>query len=152
MSRDRDADARDAAAVARDDLATSLDADGLSLAVLQVRPRCAWYSGSGPSRTIRPPIVGARGSGKSSVLSRLCRQLPDDHVAIRVPVVGMDDPSDPSVLGSVALGAALDVARVPPQSPRPGGGPVVAAAPRCIALATAAIPSAILRTACEEGE
>lgn len=56
-------------------------------------------------------IVGARGSGKSSVLAWLCRQLPDDHVAIRVPVVGMDDPSDPAVLGSVALGAALEAAR-----------------------------------------
>jgi hypothetical protein len=41
----------------------------------------------------------------------LCRQLPDDHVAIRVPVVGMDDPSDPAVLGSVALGAALEAAK-----------------------------------------
>ena len=56
-------------------------------------------------------IVGARGGGKSSVLAWLCRQLPDDHVAIRVPVVGMDDPSDPAVLGSVALGAALEAAR-----------------------------------------
>lgn len=56
-------------------------------------------------------IVGARVSGKSSVLAWLCRQLPDDHVAIRVPVVGMDDPSDPAVLGSVALGAALEAAR-----------------------------------------
>jgi hypothetical protein len=56
-------------------------------------------------------IIGARGGGKSSVLAWVCRQLPDDHVAIRVPVVGMDDPSDPAVLGSVALGAALEAAR-----------------------------------------
>jgi hypothetical protein len=56
-------------------------------------------------------IIGARGGGKSSVLAWVCRQLPDDHVAIRVPVVGMNDPSDPAVLGSVALGAALEAAR-----------------------------------------
>jgi len=56
-------------------------------------------------------IVGARGGGKSSALAWVCRQLPEDHVAIRVPVVGMDDPSDPAVLGSVALGAALEAAR-----------------------------------------
>ncbi len=74
------------------------------------------YSVEGPMLdTVRArssaAIVGARGSGKSSVLAWLCRQLPDDHVAIRVPVVGMDDPSDPAVLGSVALGAALEAAR-----------------------------------------
>jgi len=57
-------------------------------------------------------IVGARGGGKSSVLAWVCRQLPEDHVAIRVPVVGMDDPSDPAVFASVALGAALEAARV----------------------------------------
>ena len=57
-------------------------------------------------------VTGARGSGKSSVLAWVCRNLPDDHIPIRVPVVGMDDPSDPSVLGSVALGAALEAARV----------------------------------------
>ena len=56
-------------------------------------------------------IIGARGGGKSSVLAWVCRQLPADHVAIRVPVVGMSDPSDPAVLGSVALGAALEAAR-----------------------------------------
>lgn len=56
-------------------------------------------------------VIGARGGGKSSVLAWVCRQLPDDHIAIRVPVVGMDDPSDPAVLGSVALGAALEAAR-----------------------------------------
>lgn len=56
-------------------------------------------------------IIGARGGGKSSALAWVCRQLPDDHVAIRVPVVGMNDPSDPAVLGSVALGAALEAAR-----------------------------------------
>jgi hypothetical protein len=56
-------------------------------------------------------VTGVRGGGKSSVLAWLCRQLPEDHVAIRVPVVGMDDPSDPAVLGSVALGAALEAAR-----------------------------------------
>jgi len=57
-------------------------------------------------------VTGARGGGKSSVLAWVCRNLPDDHIPIRVPVVGMDDPSDPSVLGSVALGAALEAARV----------------------------------------
>jgi hypothetical protein len=56
-------------------------------------------------------VVGVRGGGKSSVLAWLCRHLPDDHIPIRVPVVGMDDPSDPAVLGSVALGAALDATR-----------------------------------------
>jgi hypothetical protein len=57
-------------------------------------------------------VLGGRGAGKSSVLAWLCRHLPDDHIPIRVPVVGMEDPSDPSVLGSVALGAALEAARV----------------------------------------
>jgi len=56
-------------------------------------------------------VVGVRGGGKSSVLAWLCRHLPADRIPIRVPVVGMDDPSDPAVLGSVALGAALDAAR-----------------------------------------
>src|SRR3712207_5613696 len=56
-------------------------------------------------------VVGVRGGGKSSVLAWLCRNLPDDHIPIRVPIVGMDDPSDPAVLSSVALGAALEAAR-----------------------------------------
>lgn len=56
-------------------------------------------------------VIGARGGGKSSVLAWMCRNLPADHIPIRVPVVGMDDPSDPAVLGSVALGAALEAAR-----------------------------------------
>lgn len=56
-------------------------------------------------------VTGAPGGGKSSVLAWACRNLPADHLPIRVPVVGMDDPSDPAVLGSVALGAALEAAR-----------------------------------------
>jgi hypothetical protein len=57
-------------------------------------------------------VVGVRGGGKSSVLAWLCRKLPDDRIPIRVPIVGMEDPSDPAVLGGVALGAALEAARV----------------------------------------
>jgi ABC-type transport system involved in cytochrome bd biosynthesis fused ATPase/permease subunit len=40
-------------------------------------------------------VIGVRGGGKSSVLAWLCRNLPADHIPIRVPLVGMDDPSDP---------------------------------------------------------
>lgn len=55
-------------------------------------------------------VTGPRGGGKSSVLAWLCAELPDDHIPIRVPVVGMNDPSDRAVMGSVALAAALEAA------------------------------------------
>jgi hypothetical protein len=53
-------------------------------------------------------VLGPRGGGKSSLISYVCAQLPDTHVALRVPVTGADDPTDVSTLAAVALSQALD--------------------------------------------
>ncbi len=53
-------------------------------------------------------IVGPRGGGKSSLIAYVCSHLPDDLVALRVPVSGADDPTSVSVIGAVALSQALN--------------------------------------------
>ncbi|MGO8721738.1 MAG: hypothetical protein ACLQRM_03200 [Acidimicrobiales bacterium] len=53
-------------------------------------------------------VLGLRGAGKSSLIAYVCAQLPDTHVALRVPVTGADDPTDVSTLAAVALSQALD--------------------------------------------
>jgi hypothetical protein len=53
-------------------------------------------------------ILGPRGGGKSSLIARVCGDLPDSHVALRVPVSGADRPESVSVMGAVALGQALN--------------------------------------------
>jgi energy-coupling factor transporter ATP-binding protein EcfA2 len=52
-------------------------------------------------------ICGPRGCGKSSLIANLCAELPDTHIALRVPVIGADDPTSVSVMGAVALSQAL---------------------------------------------
>jgi hypothetical protein len=56
-------------------------------------------------------VTGIPGAGKSSVLAWLCGQLPETHLPIRVPVVGVEDPSDASVFTSVVLVSALHAAQ-----------------------------------------
>lgn len=53
-------------------------------------------------------VVGPRGAGKSSLIAHVCSNLPDTHVALRVPVTGADDPTSISVVAAVALSQALD--------------------------------------------
>ena len=36
-------------------------------------------------------VVGPRGSGKSSLIAGVCAALPDSHVALRAPVVALED-------------------------------------------------------------
>jgi energy-coupling factor transporter ATP-binding protein EcfA2 len=59
-------------------------------------------------------IIGPRGSGKSSLIAHVCRELPKSHLALRVPVSGADDPTSVSTVGAVTLSQALsdiDMAR-----------------------------------------
>lgn len=53
-------------------------------------------------------VIGPRGGGKSSLIAQVCAELPDSHVALRVPVTGADDPTDVSVVAAVALAQALN--------------------------------------------
>lgn len=52
-------------------------------------------------------VRGPRGGGKSSLIAYVCRELPDTHMALRVPVIGADDPTSVNVMGTVALAQAL---------------------------------------------
>lgn len=59
-------------------------------------------------------VVGPRGGGKSSLIAAVCTCLPNEFVALRVPVTGADDPASVSVMAAVALSQALadiDMAR-----------------------------------------
>ena len=53
-------------------------------------------------------IVGSRGSGKSSLIAHVCKELPDSHLALRVPVSGADDPTSVSTICAVTLSQALN--------------------------------------------
>lgn len=56
---------------------------------------------------VRVSVTGVRGAGKTSLIAACCQRLPQHVIALRAPVVTMDDPGDPSVVADVALGAAL---------------------------------------------
>ena len=53
-------------------------------------------------------ITGPVGAGKSSLIAYVCSHLPDSHLALRVPVVGADDPTSTSLMAAVALSQALN--------------------------------------------
>ena len=53
-------------------------------------------------------IVGPRGGGKSSLIAHVCKELPDSHLALRVPVSGADDPTSVSIVCAVTLSQALN--------------------------------------------
>jgi len=53
-------------------------------------------------------VRGGVGTGKSSLIAALCRALPPTHVALRVPVVGADDPTSVSVVAALTLSTALN--------------------------------------------
>lgn len=53
-------------------------------------------------------VIGDRGAGKSSLIAHVCAQLPDTHLALRIPVTGADDPTSVSVMAAVALSQALE--------------------------------------------
>lgn len=57
-------------------------------------------------------IIGGIGAGKSSMIADICAQLPDTHVALRVPVVGIDDPTSTSETAALALSCALDAIKL----------------------------------------
>lgn len=52
-------------------------------------------------------IVGSTGAGKSSLIAKTCANLPANHVALRVPVVGVNDPTDVHVVAAMTLATAL---------------------------------------------
>jgi hypothetical protein len=52
-------------------------------------------------------VVGPVGVGKSSLIAFVCANLPESHVAFRLPVTGADDPTSVSDMASLALGMAL---------------------------------------------
>lgn len=59
------------------------------------------------SEPICAAVIGPVGAGKSSLIADVCRQLPDTHVALRVPVVGVDDPTSTSQMAAMTLSTAL---------------------------------------------
>ena len=52
-------------------------------------------------------VLGPSGAGKSSLIAWVCSELPDSHVALRVPVAGTDDPGDVSAVAKLTLSVAL---------------------------------------------
>lgn len=55
-------------------------------------------------------VAGPRGGGKTSLIAHCCEELPEHLVALRVPVIGMDDPGDPATVASTMITAALQAA------------------------------------------
>ena len=53
-------------------------------------------------------VVGPRGGGKSSLIAAVCARLPATHVALRAPVVALEDPSDVSAFAAMTLSKALE--------------------------------------------
>lgn len=53
-------------------------------------------------------VIGASGTGKSSVIAWLCSQLPASHVALRIPVTGVEDPGSVGEVARLALSITLD--------------------------------------------
>lgn len=56
-------------------------------------------------------VVGPVGGGKSSLIADVCAHLPATHVALRVPIVGVDDPTDTSAVAAMALATALQAVK-----------------------------------------
>lgn len=54
-------------------------------------------------------IVGASGAGKSSLVAWVSARLPTTHVAIRIPVSALADPTDTGEVLKLCLGTVLDV-------------------------------------------
>jgi len=52
-------------------------------------------------------VRGPVGAGKSSLIAAVCDGLPDTHLALRVPIVGADDPTSVNVLAALTLSGAL---------------------------------------------
>jgi CDC6/ORC-like protein len=52
-------------------------------------------------------ILGPVGAGKSSLIAHVCDSLPESRVALRVPVVGVDDPASVSAVAAMTLSTAL---------------------------------------------
>ena len=53
-------------------------------------------------------VIGQSGAGKSSVIAWLCNQLPASHVALRIPVTGVEDPGSVGEVARLALSITLD--------------------------------------------
>jgi len=60
-------------------------------------------------------VRGPVGGGKSSLIAAVCAGLPETHVALRVPIVGADDPTSVSVLAALTLAAALAALELEPR-------------------------------------
>ena len=53
-------------------------------------------------------VIGSSGTGKSSVIAWLSRQLPLTHFALRIPVTGVTDPGNVGEIARLALSICLD--------------------------------------------
>lgn len=56
-------------------------------------------------------VIGPVGGGKSSLIADVCARLPETHVALRVPIVGVGDPTSTSEMAALALAGALDAVK-----------------------------------------
>ena len=52
-------------------------------------------------------VIGASGTGKSSVIAWICSQLPADHIALRIPITAVSDPTDVGEVAQLALSITL---------------------------------------------
>lgn len=52
-------------------------------------------------------VIGISGAGKSSFVAYVANHLPQSHVALRIPVLGADNPLDVSQMMALTLGEAL---------------------------------------------
>lgn len=57
-------------------------------------------------------VIAPVGAGKSSLIAYVCSRLPDTQVALRAPVVGVDDPTNVSAFAAMTLSNALDAIRL----------------------------------------
>ncbi len=71
------------------------------------------------SRTLRAVTTGPAaaaviapvGGGKSSLIADICAHLPETHVALRVPILGLGDPTNTSAMAAMALATALQAVK-----------------------------------------
>jgi hypothetical protein len=52
-------------------------------------------------------VIGPIGGGKSSLIASVCNSLPDEFIALRVPIAGVDDPTSTSAMAAMTLATAL---------------------------------------------
>jgi len=79
-----------------DDLTQSARYEARALSALSREPICLF-------------VTGISGAGKSSFVAHIANHLPHSHVALRIPILALDDPLDRAQVMSITLAEALRV-------------------------------------------